>query len=308
VTWKAFEELIALIQKQTAPSATVTHDHRIMGRSGRLRQLDVTLSTRVGLHDVLIAIECKHSRRRVGIESVEAFATKLRDVNASQGAMISEAGFDAGAQAAAGQLNIGLWTYREAVETDWRALLGPAAWMTFQLSTIDRSQAQIQYKAAGSNPSNPRLLLDAKGNKLFTIDELRDMVGSHLLLLPPGEHVLEVASGVKLYVRAGAGLSEVEKIWLKVTRVAREYIFNLRLASGHVLQGTGPTTRGFKQVHSEPFQIEELQRTQQGRELSVEEWKQTQGPPPPGRKQILNHIVPLSMTLRLDATYGGGDI
>jgi hypothetical protein len=37
----------------------------------------------------------------VGIEKVEAFASKLRDVSAHQGIIISVKGFDAGARAAA---------------------------------------------------------------------------------------------------------------------------------------------------------------------------------------------------------------
>jgi hypothetical protein len=137
VTWKAFEELIAMIQRQTAPTAKVRHNHKIRGRTGRLRQLDVTLSTRVGLHEVLIAIECKRHKRAVSIEKVEALASKLRDVDASPGVMISPTGFDAGARAVAQEFNIGLWTYHEAVEADWHALMGPSAWVTSTISTLE---------------------------------------------------------------------------------------------------------------------------------------------------------------------------
>ena len=94
--WKEFESLIAALQKQTAGDATVLHNQRVKGRSGRMRQIDILISQKVGLYPVFIAIECKRHRRPVGIDKEEAFVTKLRDVSASQGVMISNTGFDAG--------------------------------------------------------------------------------------------------------------------------------------------------------------------------------------------------------------------
>jgi hypothetical protein len=50
----------------------------------------------------------------VGIEKVEAFVTKLRDVGASQGVMVSNTGFDAGAKAIAKDNLVTLLSYRQA--------------------------------------------------------------------------------------------------------------------------------------------------------------------------------------------------
>src|SRR5436309_728 len=80
--WKDFELLLAELQQQTAPDAHVQHNQRIKGRSGRVRQLDITISQNVGLYPVLVVIECKRHKRRVGMDKVESFVTKLRDVGA----------------------------------------------------------------------------------------------------------------------------------------------------------------------------------------------------------------------------------
>lgn len=127
--WKEFETLIAALQKQTAGDATVLHNQRVKGRSGRMRQIDIMISQKVGLYSVTIVIECKRQRRPVGIEKVEAFVTKLRDVAASQGVMISNTGFDAGAQAIAKDNLVTLLSYREAESVDWHSVVGNQAWL-----------------------------------------------------------------------------------------------------------------------------------------------------------------------------------
>ena len=51
--WQEFETLIADLQAQAAPDAVVRHNHRIKGKAGRLRQLDITISQKVSLFPVL---------------------------------------------------------------------------------------------------------------------------------------------------------------------------------------------------------------------------------------------------------------
>jgi hypothetical protein len=112
--WQEFERLIAQLHREVAPSAEVRHNRRVQGWSGRRRQLDVTISQRVGPYSAFIVIECKKYRRPVSIEKVEAFASKLEDVAASHGVMISHKSFDAGARAVAKRKSITLLTYQEA--------------------------------------------------------------------------------------------------------------------------------------------------------------------------------------------------
>src|SRR3954469_21598679 len=127
--WQDFEKLLAEIHRKVAPGADVKHDQHIVGRSKRNRQLDITITQNVGLYPTLIVIECRRYRRPVSIDKVEAFATKLEDVGASHGVMVSNAGFDAGAKAVAALKRITLMTYRGATELDWHQATAASAWL-----------------------------------------------------------------------------------------------------------------------------------------------------------------------------------
>jgi hypothetical protein len=83
--WRDFEVLIAKISSDIAPGATVEHNVKIQGRSGRTRQVDVSIRSTVGLFPIFVAIECRYYRRAVTIDKVEAFVTKLQDISAHQG-------------------------------------------------------------------------------------------------------------------------------------------------------------------------------------------------------------------------------
>lgn len=125
--WKKLEEVVFNVERfivRGARDATVKLNDRVIGRSGRRRQLDVTLRYKIGNIPNFVVFECRHYKRPVDIDQVEAFAKKLEDVRALRGVMISSKGFDAGAEAIAARNNILLKKYREADETDWNKLMG----------------------------------------------------------------------------------------------------------------------------------------------------------------------------------------
>ena len=97
--WEQLEIVIADIQRQLAPTATVVHNDSILGRSGRTRKLDVTVRNSIGGHPILIVFDSKRHSRTVKLKDVAAFAEQIEDVNANLGVMISNSGFDAGAVA-----------------------------------------------------------------------------------------------------------------------------------------------------------------------------------------------------------------
>ncbi|WP_115712735.1 restriction endonuclease [Legionella sainthelensi] len=91
--WKEFEKLAADIQKKLSPNAVVTHNDKIKGRSGRVRQIDISIKQKIGQFDVLIVIDCKDYKKRVDIKDVESVIGQVQDVMAHQGAIISSSGF-----------------------------------------------------------------------------------------------------------------------------------------------------------------------------------------------------------------------
>jgi hypothetical protein len=114
-------ELIATEFARVFPSTATIHLNRpYPGRSGSLRELDVSANLTVaGLH-ILIAVEVKYATRIVGVEAVESFAGLLRDVGAAKGLLVTNTNFSEAARQTAESFGIALATLTE-VEKGWNA-------------------------------------------------------------------------------------------------------------------------------------------------------------------------------------------
>ena len=102
------ERLVAAMHVAKTPDVAVRWNDAINGR-----QFDVTLRFRKGVHDYLTVIECKDFADAVPVEKVEAFVTKADDAGADKAVMVSSAGFQSGALAAARRHNVRLFTIEE---------------------------------------------------------------------------------------------------------------------------------------------------------------------------------------------------
>jgi hypothetical protein len=130
--WKDFEAIIEVISRQLAPSAEIRRNVRLPDRTGgKGRDFDVLIEVPAPYRNQLIAIECKDYKRRVSVERVEAFHTKLEDCKLNQGIMVSPHGFTARARDKAHHHNIMLLTHRQAEEADRHKLVGPVSWFRF---------------------------------------------------------------------------------------------------------------------------------------------------------------------------------
>lgn len=77
---------------------TVTQNKHITGlKSGHDHQFDVAIELEIiGLH-IIVVVECKHYRRRVEISDVLEFASRIDDVSAHKGVMVTTVGYQEGA-------------------------------------------------------------------------------------------------------------------------------------------------------------------------------------------------------------------
>lgn len=101
---REYEHIVAEIHRQFAGDAKVTEDETIIGKSGQPRQVDVAIRTTVdGAYNVLIIVECKDYRRRVGIDKVDELVGKIDDVGAVMGVLVSNSGFTEDAKRRAAQ-------------------------------------------------------------------------------------------------------------------------------------------------------------------------------------------------------------
>lgn len=272
--WKDFEVVIAELQKQLAPQAEVRHNQKVMGQSGRWRQLDVTIAQKIGIYPILIVLECRYQKRRVGIGDVEGFSRKLRDVRASMGVMVSTAGFDEGAQSIARQDDIKLMTYREAREADWRQLLGEKAWLSFVLPRFTSESIVALVEDGRAIPiSSKALVMDpthTKGTTAWGLFE--EIVWPELSKERQiGPREVSLVAGRNLHVRAGKEVLPLERIEIHGTLSMVRHVINLRLASGDVLESSqdGPL---YTRVTSEGFDWASALARSPGVTLTQEEY------------------------------------
>lgn len=121
--WKKFEKVVAGIHKLKGAGAQITFNDKIKGRrSGRDRQIDVSIRFRHGYYEYLTIVECKESKSKVALEKIEALLTKMEDVGAQQAVLVASSGFQQGVIEAARAYNIELRTLSEEV-SDWKRVL-----------------------------------------------------------------------------------------------------------------------------------------------------------------------------------------
>ena len=65
--WRQYEMDVAELLANIDPDAVVTHDHQVVGKSGRSRQVDVMITGHMGGSEFRIAVECKRYASKLQI-------------------------------------------------------------------------------------------------------------------------------------------------------------------------------------------------------------------------------------------------
>lgn len=99
--WRRFEQLVARIEADAGPMGLrVTSPDRIRCNiTGRLREVDASVRTKVGTSDILVTIECRKRRPKQDVTWIEQLATKRASIGAARTIAVSVAGFSAEAVA-----------------------------------------------------------------------------------------------------------------------------------------------------------------------------------------------------------------
>lgn len=91
---REYEQIVAAIHRQFAGDARIVEDETIRGRSGKPRRIDVAIRTAIdSVYPVLVVVECKDYKKRVGIDKVDELIGKIDDVQAVMGVLVSNSGF-----------------------------------------------------------------------------------------------------------------------------------------------------------------------------------------------------------------------
>lgn len=179
--WKKFEKLVAGIHKMKEQGAEVVFDDKIVGkRTGEERQVDVSVRFRHGYYEYLIIIECKDYKKKVSVDKVEALRTKMEDVGADKGVMVSTNGFQKGAVKAAAAYNIGLFTLTEEV-SDWTKAIREEV-ITFPFPTVVKFEHPVPggHHERGHTVYNEVLLYRDENGPPITLEQVVVNIGAQV--------------------------------------------------------------------------------------------------------------------------------
>lgn len=121
-TGKPFEKLTESIYKKLVADSrfeSVEHDVFVEGPEGP-RQIDVLITKTIGDIKFLTAIECKDYKDNISIETIDGFHSKLIDIKATKGIMVTRKGFSNTTFAKAKRLGITLCTAHQALSEKWK--------------------------------------------------------------------------------------------------------------------------------------------------------------------------------------------
>ncbi|RYZ82957.1 MAG: hypothetical protein EOP04_20955 [Proteobacteria bacterium] len=268
--WEQLELIVADIQRQLAPDATVRHNHRVVGKSGRTRKLDISVSQKVGLYPTFIVFDCKRHTRAVSIGDVEAFAGQLRDVRANLGVMVSNSGFDAGAVAVAAQEGILLQTFRAAEKNDWAKFFGDGAWAFLTTTKFEILEVQLTLINGTPQPIPCDVeVYEDDGTSAGSVKSLFQGVYEQLPEPKPLGEVTFTLDSVPtpLFVGQGEYRLEVENFEIKVHLTSKRYAVHTQLAEGKILQDLDGDNPAYQQFTSESFRWRKIIEEQEGEDV-----------------------------------------
>ena len=135
--WQQLELLVASIQMQLAPGATVTHNAKVEGRqSETTRQIDVLVEQHVGQYPIRIALDCKDYKTPVDVKAVEEFHGLLVDIGAHKGALVCPSGFTKSAKKRAKKLDVELFSPADTDPHKWQVSLALPTVCDFRATRI----------------------------------------------------------------------------------------------------------------------------------------------------------------------------
>ncbi|MCM2417660.1 restriction endonuclease [Streptomyces sp. RKAG293] len=162
---RALEELVATLETLLSDSLVeIKSPDRIRGKTGGgLREVDVSLRTRVGSANILVIMECRDRSDPQTVEWIDAIAGKQEEVGANKAVAVSRSGFTSHARAQAQAKGIELRTIGEvdrASVWDW---LGVAVVTARVNNLMEMKSAQIIIPDSVSTEANSEALSIVSG-------------------------------------------------------------------------------------------------------------------------------------------------
>lgn len=258
--WKKFEQLVYDIQKELAGDAVVTLDDHIVGEdSKQKRQIDISIRRNIGQYNILVVVECKDYKKPVDAPKVESFVTKMRDVRANKGAIVSSSGFSKAAKEVAKTYQIDLFRLVDTSSIDWAVYVtAPVLLERTFIQSFNFAFKDFDVISAGIIKSD---LLNAvlfnKDNK--SMGTLRELIQKKWdeQTIPHEQGSHDVVLGENVIIEAN---TERAKVTIKANiKVGRKYYYGnlpLKIRGLKNEQSGGLITKHIITERIEPYKIE----------------------------------------------------
>ncbi len=225
--WKLLEHLVAEIQRQLAPDASVQHNVSLYGvDSETQRQIDVLVEQRIGQYSMRIVVDCKDYAKPVDVKGVEEFFGLVRDVRVQKGALVCPKGFTPAAKKLAQKLQVEIYS---PVDTD------PHKWTT-KVALPVVCDVRSTYMSFGVSMSAPLpFMMPPNFFELPVFDENDEEIGNIIPTaqenwdldrypVDPGEHPdLEIFIGKT--TRMDNGYGQLVEVGLRVGLLIKRQLY-----------------------------------------------------------------------------------
>ncbi len=269
--WKQFEELVLRIQNDIAKDAIVSHNESLIDKSGIKRQIDVLIKQKIGFDEALIIVECKRHKHPIPIGLIESFCTKLKDLNASYGILVSSNGFTKGAIKKAELHNVKLYSIESALEENWKKIVGKAAWLDFIKSEIESLRVETIPNEL-QNLSFESEFLDNEGN-IFSLKQIFETAKDKFdINEEPGNHRLTILFEHELFSKNENSL--ITEMNVSFTQKAFLYSINLEFQEGYRVKDELSGELKLEEVFSGSIDWEKILKGKERQEINKLEYDQ----------------------------------
>jgi hypothetical protein len=118
---KRLERLVYIVNEalKDIPETRISSNVKLENKSGRKREIDVLIETKINGIEIKIAIECKDYRGAIAVEKIEAFKSKCDRIKGiTKKVIVASNGYQADAIEAADDFNIDLYRFDDISKDD----------------------------------------------------------------------------------------------------------------------------------------------------------------------------------------------
>ncbi len=166
-TGKEFESFVeSIYQKMIKQHETIEKNVWLEGPDKK-RQIDILITGEIAGCSLRTIIECRDYNSKLSIGQVDGFESKMKDVNANVGIMVTTKGFSSKAISKAKRLGISLLTAHEILNDKWRFD------QNIQILIKEISPKELSAHFSGIRPHNGTIKFDYVVNDINIYDLIK---------------------------------------------------------------------------------------------------------------------------------------